>query len=31
VAAMIKQGATLQQVVAAKVTAPFDAKVEGGQ
>ena len=24
------QGATLQQVVAAKVTAPFDAKVQGG-
>jgi glyoxylase-like metal-dependent hydrolase (beta-lactamase superfamily II) len=31
VAGMIQQGATLQQVVAAKVTAPFDAKVEGGQ
>jgi len=28
---MVKQGATLQQVLAAKVTAPFDAKVEGGQ
>ena len=30
VAAMVGQGATLQQVLAAKVTAPFDAKVEGG-
>jgi len=30
VQALVGQGATLQQVLAAKVTAPFDAKVEGG-
>jgi len=28
---LIAQGKSLQEVLAAKVTAPFDAKVEGGQ